>query len=306
MLQAAPRLAICFTDCVDTGEERGNAYARMATAIMRELGATTDFVPLGYPNGAAGAALTFVDVLAQCQPSSELAPLGQTIILGNPAPRAQTHGVWPNGRPVCWANIQGTYVITTFAPEFFALAHRLGLVSAVNLLDTEVVLAWAVAEGLVRPDQAKRMNSQFRGASLIPWLARLIALQQYDVPCQAHDLGLPQQPQGIVARIDTEDFGNCFLDVLPRDVGFRPGRELLLADDQPVRCYARLADIPPGELGITIGSSGWGDDHFLMVAVQGGRAAKRLQALGPIERDVLKAGDQLLHPDMVRGRLVRS
>jgi hypothetical protein len=45
-----------------------------------------------------------------------------------------------------------------------------------------------------------------------------------------------------------------------------------------VQCYGSFADIPPDQLGLTVGSSGFGEDRFLKLAVMGKSAAERLGA----------------------------
>jgi hypothetical protein len=157
-------------------------------------------------------------------------------------------------------------------------------------LVVEDVLAQAVANNVLTADQARRKNRTFRGADLVPWLARQVFVQLANFTGKPFNLGAAPRPTGRVARIDTRKFGNVFLDCLPEDVGFEPGRWIQLANGDRVQCYGDFHDVPPGQLGLTVGSSGFGDNCFLKLTVMGKSAAKRLR---------LRPGDQALAPSAV-------
>jgi S-adenosylmethionine hydrolase len=70
-----------------------------------------------------------------------------------------------------------------------------------------------------------------------------------------------------------DNFGNLKTTLRAEDIGFEEGREFTLSNGEPVACYRRLADVPKATTGLTIGSSGYGQDRFLEVVVgERGRA----------------------------------
>jgi hypothetical protein len=74
-----------------------------------------------------------------------------------------------------------------------------------------------------------------------------------------------------------DNFGNCKTNWLPADADFIVGSHLKVCSPrgvQDVRCYARLADVPRGEAGIVIGSSGPG---FLELVINGTSASSKFQ-----------------------------
>ncbi|HVQ44474.1 MAG TPA: hypothetical protein VMT30_05915 [Candidatus Saccharimonadia bacterium] len=288
-----------FTDCINTGREGRNAEARMAGAVWRELGAPTSFVPMQYPSDGFEAAMTLVDIADEDRESSLQPRQGRTIILGNAAPRATTFGQFPNGREFVWCEIGDTFGLFTLPNRFLSLAHRLGLVQKVYVLNAPKVAEWGMRQGYVTPEQAADMvDTPFRGAKFGARAAGWVLQHRHEVPHErVLNLGTPSPPAGLVARIDTEGFGNAFLDVLPGDVGFTVGGRLQLAIDTWVNCYAGLSDIPPGEVGIVPSSSGYGRDRFLMAALQGGSLEKHFG---------LEVGDPFLDPSMFARTLVRA
>ncbi len=270
------------TDCIDPtgGLEANNAVTRIATAVARELGASTSFVPVRYQGDCFDAALTTVDIAEQERQSSLQPPAGSTILLGNPAPRALTFGQESNGIRFCWCYIGDLFALIPFAPRWLSLAHRLGLINQVFLLDVEAVASWGVKHGRVTPDQADAMNSGFRGLTFVPRAARWILQDRTQVPHQVIDLGEPGRPEGVTARID--NFGNVYTDLLPEDVDFWQGRDLELVDGRYARCYETLAELPPdGSVGVAVSSSGYGDNKVLKLAIQGGSAAEALGITQP-------------------------
>jgi len=300
-----------FTDCVRDEVDPGDAQARMRLAVGRELGLPVgEFVRVTYPGDGSDVAMTLVSVLHGNEPSTASAPLATTMVLNNASPRAETYTHSPqgptiNGRKICATVVNGrTLVISTLSGGFFSLAHRLGLIGDLYMFEAaEVLLEWAVPQGLMSHDQAKDMLfDPFRGASYIPWLAGAILDHGYAMPHAIGDLGEPVSPRGVVARLDTRRFGpNVYLDVLTTDldVDWESGRDTILLSrgQQEVRCYPSFAQIPPGELGAVPASSRYGPHKFVMIAVQGGSAYDRLSQLGI----VLNLGrGQVLHPSAIR------
>ena len=123
--------------------------------------------------------------------------------------------------------------------------------------------------------------TQFRSFEFLPRLARAVVLQ--GVALSGHPMSLAdycvEDACSVVACVDC--FGNLKTTLLPEEVGFEPGKSMELQISGSlikVKGYMRLKDIPDGELGLTIGSSGLGHQRFLEVMCQGGDASKRLSA----------------------------
>ncbi|WP_233289337.1 SAM hydroxide adenosyltransferase [Kitasatospora sp. MBT63] len=94
---------------------------------------------------------------------------------------------------------------------------------------------------------------------------------------------------GAVRVAVVDNFGNCKLDrpatAIPgyRATAVVPVHSAREGRGVQVRCYDRLPDVPYGEPGITVGSSGLG---FAELVVRGGSAAELFG---------LREGDRVLH-----------
>ncbi|MFF2775525.1 SAM hydroxide adenosyltransferase [Streptomyces sp. NPDC058052] len=257
---------VSLTDCSDP-----NALARQATRIATLFGSTPTVLPLGGPDPEGAAALTLLDVLR----STELigGPTRPVVILVNIAPR---DGHWPNGVPFCSFRHGDHLVVSTLSRRVLApLATHLGL-KEVQVTDVREVLE-AAADGwadLTRAEVEEMVRTQFRSLWYVPLLARWLT-DGRTVP--ARPLAVDPSGEDDVRIAVVDNFGNCKLD---RPVGELPGHEgaesLLVHNrregrDVPVRCYDRLPDVPLGEPGITVGSSGVG---FAELVVRGGSAAE--------------------------------
>ncbi|MFC8584997.1 SAM hydroxide adenosyltransferase [Streptomyces sp. NPDC057217] len=267
---------ISLTDCADP-----NALARQATRIATLFGATPTVLPLEGPDPEGAAALTLLDLLR----STDLigGPTQPVVVLVNIAPR---DGHWPNGIPFCHFRHGDHLVVSTANPRVLApLATYLGL-TEVQVTDVREVLETAAA-GWARltPHEIEEMaRTQFRSLWYAPLLAHWLA-DGHPVPGKPTDVGRSAAPEVRVAVVD--NFGNCKLDRPAAELpGHATGEDLLVHNrhegrDVRVRCYDRLPDVPLGEPGITVGSSGIG---FAELVVRGGSAA---QAFG------LRQGDQV-------------
>ncbi|MFF9145919.1 SAM hydroxide adenosyltransferase [Streptomyces sp. NPDC014861] len=108
----------------------------------------------------------------------------------------------------------------------------------------------------------------------MPLLARWLADGR---PVPAEPLAVHPSTEGEVRVAVVDNFGNCKLDRPPAELPGYDGAETLLVHnrlegrDVKVRCYDRLPDVPLGEPGITVGSSGVG---FAELVVRGGSAAE--------------------------------
>ncbi|WP_035804548.1 SAM hydroxide adenosyltransferase [Kitasatospora mediocidica] len=269
---------ISLTDCADP-----NALARQSARIAALFGATPTVLPLSGPDPEGAAALTLLDLLRSTGLTG--GPTHPVVVLVNIAPR---DGHWPNGAPFCYFRHGDHLVISTVNHRVLApLAGYLGLVE-VQVTDVREVLEAAAGQWaeLAEAEVEEIVRTQFRSLWYVPLLARWLA-DGRPVPAEA----LPVRhsaPEAVrVAVVD--NFGNCKLDrpatALP---GYGGAATLAVRSrhdgrNVQVRCYDRLPDVPLGEPGITVGSSGVG---FAELVVRGGSAAELFG---------LREGDRVLH-----------
>ncbi|MEU6166009.1 SAM hydroxide adenosyltransferase [Streptomyces tanashiensis] len=256
---------VSLTDCADP-----NALARQSTRIATLFGATPTVLPLGGPDPEGAAALTLLDLLR----STDLigGPTQPVVILVNIAPR---DGHWPNGVPFCYFRHGDHLVISTLNHRVLdPLVTYLGL-TEVQVTDVrEVLEAAAAGWAELTPAEIEEMvRTQFRSLWYVPLLARWLADGR---PVPARPTAVQQSVAQDVRVAVVDNFGNCKLDRPAAELpGFDGTKSLLVHNRQEgrdvrVRCYDRLPDVPLGEPGITVGSSGIG---FAELVVRGGSAA---------------------------------
>lgn len=261
---------VSLTDCADP-----NALARQSARIAALLGDTPTVVPLTGPDPEGAAALTLLDLLR----STDLTggPTQPLVVLVNIAPR---DGHWPNGVPFCYFRHGQHLVISTLNHRVLApLAQYLGL-AEVQVTDVREVLEAGAAgwAELTAAEVEEMVRTQFRSLWYVPLLARWLA-DGRPVPAEPMPVRALSAQEVRVAVVD--NFGNCKLDrpaaELPGYGGTGAEAGSLTVHDQRagrsvvVRCYDRLPDVPLGEPGITVGSSGVG---FAELVVRGGSAAE--------------------------------
>jgi hypothetical protein len=263
---------ISLTDCADP-----NALARQSARIAALFGATPSILPLTGPDPEGAAALTLLDLLRATGLTG--GPTHPTVVLVNIAPR---DGHWPNGVPFCWFRHGEHLVISTLNPRVLTpLATYLGL-EKVHVTDVREVLEAAAGQWAeLSPAEVEEITrTQFRSLWYVPLLARWL-VDGRPVPAQAQVVGdtadIADPCVGAVRVAVVDNFGNCKLD---RPAAALPGHGTTagLTVRSPregrtvrVRCFDRLPDVPYGEPGITVGSSGVG---FAELVVRGGSAAE--------------------------------
>ena len=251
-----------INDCAD-----GSARTRQELRFDTLFGVKPTFLGVGSysPIEAAGNLLDQLDVLTQF-------PLVDKsrdhIILVNVAPRAEdVKQKWDNGTPFCYFRIDNTLVVGTYEGHCLAFARDLGIVSEVELLDVPTVTSAAVEWGDLSPEEAEKINhSQFRSLEFLPVVAYWL-WQGKSVPSKTQSLTELPSPRGQVWQID--NFENVKTTLLPEDIGFKQGKQIVLFNGEAATCYRRLADVPKGATALTIGSSGYGPHRFLEVTIGG-------------------------------------
>ncbi|MCX5230862.1 SAM hydroxide adenosyltransferase [Streptomyces sp. NBC_00233] len=269
---------VSLTDCADP-----NALARQSTRIATLFGSTPTVLPLGGPDPEGAAALTLLDLLR----STDLigGPSRPVVVLVNIAPR---DGHWPNGVPFCSFRHGNHLVVSTLNQRVLApLATYLGLTEVAVTDVREVLEAAADDWAELTPAEIEEMvRTQFRSLWYAPLLARWL-VDDHPVPAQPTAVRPSVADDVRIAVVD--NFGNCKLDRPAAELpGYDTAESLLVRSrldgrDIRVRCYDRLPDVPLGEPGITVGSSGVG---FAELVVRGGSAAETFG---------LRQGDRVFH-----------
>jgi hypothetical protein len=258
-----------ITDCRDD-----NARARV-TARLASLQPVIHSTTIGVVNDLE-AALNVVDQLDAFDGRPG-------IILVNVAPRNGTKR-WGNGAPFGWLKIEDTFIFGTIAGHTFSLLQKvLARKLVINVFDlSEAVRHFDLSE------ERKRyiLSTQFRSFEFLPRVAALI-LAGAEIPTTEWGQ-IPDAPRAVVW---VDCFGNVKTLILPGEVGFKAGAKAEFRANGKTRhltCYNRLKDIPDGENGLIIGSSGlWvGNDNrrLLEVVINGGNAAAHFK---------LKSGDKI-------------
>jgi S-adenosylmethionine hydrolase len=80
-----------------------------------------------------------------------------------------------------------------------------------------------------------------------------------------------------------DNFGNCKTTAWAEDIKHKAGT-ILKTQWGKFMCYDRLKDVPNGESGVIVGSSGYREHRFIEIVVQGKSAAAELG---------IKIGDRL-------------
>lgn len=252
--------ATLITDCGDP-----NALARVATRTTALLGCPVTTIPVvSSLDGAAEleAAGNLVDQL-----DAALGTKGW--IIANVAPRTNAARQKTNGTHFCHFTVGATNVIATLDGATLALVRKLEIIETVKVYPLEDTMRYAMLFGKVTAkDAARIMGSQFRSFDFVPYLAHwldneLVELTGKDFSVEPPDIGAS------IWHVDC--FGNAKTTLLERDV---LENETIVFNEQPLTRYARLKDVPNGEAGLIVGSSGYSNDRFLEIVVQGTSAAR--------------------------------
>ncbi|MDQ5951908.1 MAG: hypothetical protein QG626_35 [Patescibacteria group bacterium] len=246
-----------ITDCQD-----GNARVRQQTRYSVLFPNTAiNFVGVSSDLEAAG---NLIDVL-------DAARNEEGIIAVNVAPRHGAAKKWPNGTPFGYFWYNKILIVCTIDGEVLSLMKKLGLGDHVNVTDIRTVLPVGGYEAAEVEFAAK---SQFRSFDYLPRLAR-IAWDKHDVPSEK--LNFTEIPTATTGVWWIDSFGNCKTTLLQNDVHFENGakREISLHGVEiSATCYNHLRDVPDGETGLILGSSGYAQNRFLELVIQGQSAAK--------------------------------
>ncbi len=192
------------------------------------------------------------------------------IILANVAPRHGKAKKWPNGTPFGHIKYQNTDIFATVDGATLSLIHKYGLADSIEVYDIPIVLDAMIAKGKLAPHLRDPItNTQFRSYEFLPRVANWV-MHGVELPFDVHALSDFLPAPLAVWYID--NFGNCKTTAWASDVGHVAGKALSTRWGE-IMCYDRLKDVPDGEPGLIIGSSGYRDRRFLEIVVQGTSAA---------------------------------
>lgn len=192
------------------------------------------------------------------------------VVLVNSAPRHGAGKKWENGTPFGWFWYGKTLVAATVAGHTLSMVKKLGIMKEFHVTDIPTVLDAMIEKGKFKAENRDRVvKSQFRSYEYLPFLARWV-MDGEDVPSETLDMNdVPDVPQAVWF---VDSFGNCKTTLLPEEIGHEAGKKLTTKVGE-FTCFNRLKDVPSGEAGMTIGSSGFKNTRLIEITINGRRAS---------------------------------
>ena len=258
---------IIITDCRDD-----NAMGRQIARATTLLPFPATLVGVSNDLEAAGNLIDVLDAL-DGKPA---------VVLVNVAPRHDEAKKWENGTPFGYFWHQETLVVASIDGHALSLVKQLKLVDAINVMDIPTALDEMVAKEFLAPELKDYIvSTQFRSFEFVPRAAAYIWQYKSIV---STPLAMTEIPDAGKAVWWVDNFGNCKTTMLASsEAQLINGAPFFLSIGQ-FPYYARLKDVPNGEIAVIAGSSGLGTQRFLEVVVQGGNAS---MDLGLISRSVI-------------------
>jgi len=252
-----------INDCNDQNAmnrqaSRAASYFNVAVSTL----GVSDFGTEG--SGELEAAGNLIDTLDACEGR-------EGVILVNVANRHGKGKKWPNGTPFCYFYYKKTLIISTIDGYCLSLVKKMKLVDTVCVLDVPTVIDAMISQNLF--DETLRrivVDSQFRSYEFIPRVAYWLHTN-VELPFVGQPIEQIETVPDCIWWVD--NFGNCVTTLFPEDIGHEAGKKIQTMFGE-VTCYDRLKDVPNGETGLIVGSSGIGTRRFLGFVIQGKNAAK--------------------------------
>ncbi len=259
-----------INDCRDD-----NTMGRQETRVMRLFGSDVSVATVGIGQSELEGAGNLIDILDASDGESG-------VVMVNVAPRHGRGKKWPNGTPFGYFMYKKTLVISTIAEQCLSLVKKFGLAESIEVTDVAAVVDAMILGGKLDASLRDRIVlSQFRSYDYMPRLAKWI-IDGEPIPHESYPMStIPEAPKAVWW---VDNFGNCKTTLLPEECDHQVGKTIATVVGD-IRCYEHLRDVPNGEPGIIIGSSGLGDKRFLEIVLQGKSAA---------EHFTLKPGDTIL------------
>jgi len=208
------------------------------------------------------------------------------VILLNVAPRhGDAQKKWPNGTPFGWVKLDNIDLFTTIDGYSLSMLQKmLGKKISIDVYDIPKTVP---RMGLDKSVQNRIIHTQFRSFDYLPRLARALVGGQ-ELPVTEKFSKVPEMSNMICWA---DSFGNLKTNMLPEEIGFEVGREIILRAQGHKQfrlpCYERLKDIPDEFVALTVGSSGMKDKRFIEIMQQGGSASTSLGAISGTELEVV-------------------
>ncbi len=247
-----------ITDCIDS-----NAFGRQMTRAASLFG----FAPIP------------VSITPEFESPSDIEASGHMIdmldasrgtpgiVLVNKAPRSGKAKKWKNGTPFGCFWYHNTLVVSSVDGYALSLAKKFNLTDQVMVFDIPTVMEFAKKENLLEDWEADYVvNTQFRSFEFLPRVAKWV-FDHYHVPAEVLEIKDVSDCPNSVYFVD--NFGNLKTTVLPDEIGFAEGKEIEFKVFGKLKCHNRLKDLPNGETGLIIGSSGLKEKRFLEIMTQG-------------------------------------
>ncbi len=245
----------------------GQAMSRMMTRL---LALHSDAVCVPYESAtimeASGNVVDALDALAG-RPGA---------IVCNSAPRK--HARETNGDTIVYGCVRGHAIVVATVGTLGMLKKLVPDFSA-SAIDVDAFMNYL--------SLGERRRFNFRGLEVIPHILRSVRDRSNlsKVSSPHHTFPAVSQCAWLVDRIERKRT-NIKLSILRCEAPwFVPGQKVMIQFSglsvRTMTCYERLTDIPENNFGIYEGSSGYGDNRFLEVAVNGGSAAVQLNVGTP-------------------------
>jgi len=196
---------------------------------------------------------------------------GEGVIMVNAAPRHGSGKKYENGTPFGYFYYNNKIIISTIAGTTLSLAKKFGMIKKLYVTDVPTVTKAFVAQGKFESDAQRRTQlTQFRSYEYMPFLGKWLHNKE-SVPSK--ELSLDEIPEAPKTVWWVDNFGNTKTTLLKDEIGFESGKKIQTKVGE-FTCYHRLKDVPNGEAGMTIGSSGYQNKRFIEITIQGKHAAK--------------------------------
>lgn len=249
----------------DIARQESRINALIPSSSVSFFGVSSDF-SVNATLEAAGGLIDILDAV-EGQPG---------YVLVNVAPRGDIKKDGNNGTPFCYFKYKQTTVISTLRGMTLSLVKKLKLIDTVNQLDVNQVMDYVVSRSLLDPNVAEyTKTTQFRSYDFVPRVAAWLH-QNIDLPFSSYNIANIDDVSNCIWYVD--DFGNCKTTLLKKDIP-QPLGTTLKTNLGEFKYYQRLKDVPKGETGIYLGSSGINQDRFIEIATQqqSGSAATSLK-----------------------------
>lgn len=219
-------------------------------------------------------AVQFIGVISDLEAAGNLVDLldglegAEALVFVNVAPRGTQKATWPNGTPFGYLKWNNAHIFTTIDGFTLSLLKKISARELdVQVYDIPTVVPYLTKDTALQTHISK---SQFRSFDFLPRIAGYV-LAGHTVPTQTLT-AIASAPSSIWW---IDNFGNAKTTILSEELTNTHGGTIRLQIENTthsLRLYDRLKDLPHGEIGLYIGSSGFDDKRFLEITKQKGES----------------------------------